>query len=282
MTWGGRLIWAAYNYIPKYCLCRYKPGSLLWFPRPKWNVPAVSCSVHCSYTAAYAVYLQSRLPIHCWHTAYCSVHCAYTVFNFRNCRYTPSTLLPHSRYCGYTAFCSVHCKYGVEWSLMAAFLCTAPTLPARDSVCAVFLQCTCSVHCSYTETILPIHSTSVWVTNNSQVLPEYGWRTVSPSVRPHVRPSTKPFRAFSCYFDVVTAWCHDVTWRYGVTSWHLLTTFGQDSDNKGTTREGHQRSGIFISTSVGTHSMHVLLSLGVHSVWIGIQILNTEYGSLVL
>ncbi len=34
-------------------------------PRPKWSVPAVPCSVHCSYTAAYAVYLQYRLLIHC-------------------------------------------------------------------------------------------------------------------------------------------------------------------------------------------------------------------------
>ncbi len=34
-------------------------------PRPKWSVHAVPCSVHCSYTAAYAVYLQYRLLIHC-------------------------------------------------------------------------------------------------------------------------------------------------------------------------------------------------------------------------
>ncbi len=42
------------------------------------SVPAVPCSVHCRYTAPYAVYLQYRLLIHCWHTADCSVHCAYT------------------------------------------------------------------------------------------------------------------------------------------------------------------------------------------------------------
>ncbi len=40
-------------------------------PRPKWSVSAVSCSVYCSYIAAYAVYLQYVQCI-------CSLHSRYT------------------------------------------------------------------------------------------------------------------------------------------------------------------------------------------------------------
>ena len=88
------------------------PENQLSLPRPKWSVPTVPCSVHCRYTAAYAVYLQYRLLIHCWHTADCSVHCAYTA-------------------------CMV--SYG-------SILYTAHTLPASGSVPAVYVQPTLPVH----------------------------------------------------------------------------------------------------------------------------------------
>ncbi len=105
-------------------------------PRPKWSVHAVPCSVHCSYTAPHAVYLQYRLLIHFWHTADCSVHCAYTACTLQiHC----SDLVKHEWiHCIYTADCSVHCAYTVytlhihcsdlvirewqcTWSLLAAY-----------------------------------------------------------------------------------------------------------------------------------------------------------------
>ena len=49
----------------KYLSIQSKYAKLMQIPRPKWSVPAVPCSVHCRYTAAYAVYLQCRLLIHC-------------------------------------------------------------------------------------------------------------------------------------------------------------------------------------------------------------------------
>ncbi len=69
-----------------------------------------------------------------------------------HCRYTATTLYIH---CRYTAFGSV---------LHSAVY----TVVSHDSVfihwtyTASMWQCICSLHCSYTETILPIHSTSVW------------------------------------------------------------------------------------------------------------------------
>ncbi len=51
---------------------------------------------------------------------------------------------------------------------------TAATLQAMQCTCsigqqvAVYLQCMCSLHCSYTETILLVHSTSVWVYSKYQ------------------------------------------------------------------------------------------------------------------
>ncbi len=75
-------------------------------PRPKWSVPAVPRSVHCSYTAAYAVYLQYRLLIHCRLVSYGSifVHCTYTASKWQcTCSvlaaYTAATL---KLYCLYT------------------------------------------------------------------------------------------------------------------------------------------------------------------------------------
>ena len=44
----------------------------------------------------------------------------------------------------------------------SAMQCTLQIHCSTRSVPAVFLQCTCGAHCSYTENILPVHSTSVW------------------------------------------------------------------------------------------------------------------------
>ncbi len=50
------------------------PENQLSLPRPKWSVPTVPCSVHCRYTAAYAVYLQYRLLIHCYGSILYTAH----------------------------------------------------------------------------------------------------------------------------------------------------------------------------------------------------------------
>ena len=51
------------------------------------------------------------------------------------------------------------------------------TLHIHCQQVAVYLQCTCSLHCSYTETILPVHSTSVWATQWADCF----WECIGPS-----------------------------------------------------------------------------------------------------
>ncbi len=50
---------------------------------------------------------------------------------------------------------------------------------------------------------------------------------------------------FMMSYDV-TAWHNDIMWCHGVTPWHPYTTFGQEYWQVGTSREGRQRSGVFI------------------------------------
>ncbi len=78
-----------------------KPRFFSYTPSPKWSVPAVPCSVHCTSTTAYAA------------------------------------------------------QCGFLWQYVCALRLHCQQL-------AVYLQPTFSLHCSYTETTLPVHSTSVW------------------------------------------------------------------------------------------------------------------------
>ncbi len=138
---------------------------LLYLPRPKWSVSAVPCSVHCSYAAAYAVYLQYRLLIHCWHTANCSVHCAYTVYTLHiycsdlvsqgwviqlpelqvHCKYTKDTLSLHCHYPAGTLHLAVCTANTLQIDLLWQHFCT---LHIHCQQVAVYLQCMCSIHCN--------------------------------------------------------------------------------------------------------------------------------------
>ena len=44
----------------------------------------------------------------------------------------------------------------------------------------------------------------------------------------------------------VALWRQDVTWRHSMTLWPHLESLGMHTDQEGTTREGRQRSGVFI------------------------------------
>ncbi len=145
-------------------VCTVSDVSLLYSwstPRAKWSVPAVPCSVHCRYTAAYAVYLQYRLLIHCWHTADCSVHCAHTACTLYilsltiiklpglqvHCKYTAGTLLLHCKYTAGTLHSAVYTANTRQNGLLCQHFCT---LHIHCQQVSVYLQCTCSLHCSYT------------------------------------------------------------------------------------------------------------------------------------
>ena len=91
----------------------------------------------CAYTAdtlQIAVYTVSTLYIHCIYTAVTGIQ--------------EWIQLPEQWWTGSTL--NIHCYYTVD------------TLHAHCHLLAVYLKPILCVHCSYTETILPVHSTSVW------------------------------------------------------------------------------------------------------------------------
>ncbi len=86
------------------------------------------------YLQCHAVYTADPLQLT---QCTCSIGCSYTIETLQTAVYTVPTLYIH---CIYTVAMHLHCQQ-----------------------VAVYVQCICSLHCRYTETILPIHSTSVWV-----------------------------------------------------------------------------------------------------------------------
>ena len=99
----------------------------------------------------------------------CSIGCSYTADTLQTAVYTVPTLHVHCSYCKYTAgTLLLHCKYTAGTLQLAVY--TANTLQngllwqhfVHCTYTASKWQCTCSVCAAYTETILPVHSTSVW------------------------------------------------------------------------------------------------------------------------
>ena len=93
----------------------------------------------------------------------CSIGCSYTADTLPglqvHCKYTAGTLLLHCKHTAGTLQLAVYTANTLQNCLLWQHFCT---LHIHWQQVAVYLQCTCSLHCSYSETILPVHSTSVW------------------------------------------------------------------------------------------------------------------------
>ncbi len=88
----------------------------------------------------------------------CSIGCSYTADILQTAVYTVPALHVHCIVREPRGGISLPGMYTLHALLWQHFC----TLHIHCQQVAVYLQCSCSLHCSYTETILPVHSTSVW------------------------------------------------------------------------------------------------------------------------
>ena len=135
---------------------KIETGSLIMaqFNQCPWLYSTTQTEVKYVYLQCHAVYTAATLQ-HMQCT--CSIGCSYTSDTLQTAVYTVPTLYIHNTvdtlrvHCIRQCTLPIHCRVVSYGSIFVHCTYTASKW-----------QCTCSIHCSYTGTILPIHSTSVW------------------------------------------------------------------------------------------------------------------------
>ena len=99
----------------------------------------------CSFTA-------NTLQTVCMYVPTLYIHCTYIVatWSFRNAKNENDVKISQVHLTDLTASGSVHCKYTADWSLVAAFLYSAHTLPLAGGVFAAYTAATLKLYCLYT------------------------------------------------------------------------------------------------------------------------------------
>ncbi len=93
------------------------------YPRPKWSVPAVQCSVHCKSTAIRTVQLECTLPVQY------TIHCTYTLNSL--CSLTGNSV-------------------NLRKSLIPGSVVAVYTAQNMQPYVESYTACTLQLHCMYT------------------------------------------------------------------------------------------------------------------------------------